>query len=162
MTVSHLPLHADQEIGVNGSGHENVTIDRILECAVALNWKELTNSNEQTSIQVEYHVGAGGSLEYLKCWSSTERGYWHLVCEYWMKSGSIHQSGVTFDGNIYSADFGWMLGAIMQHQASFTSSSSDFPDGLFQSSRPNESSIGPAHKDMAEALDLIGVLTGKT
>ena len=162
MAASHLLLRTDQEIGVNGSGQANVTIDRILECAVALNWKDLTRSDEPTSIQLEYHIGSGRTLEYLKCWSSTHRGYWHLVCEYWMKSGSTYQSGVTFDGSIYSADFAWMLDAIMQHQAAFPPSSFQFPDGVIQISRPNETFIGPAQKDMAEALDLIGVLIGKT
>jgi hypothetical protein len=160
MAASHLLLRTAGEIGVNGSGHKNITIDRILECAVALNWKNLTSSGEPTSIQVEYHVGSGRSLEYLKCWSSTQRGYWHLVCEYWIKSGSTYQSGVTFGGT--SADFAWMLDAIMQNQAAFPPSSLEFPDGLVQISRPSESSIGPAQKDMNDALDRIGALMAKT
>ena len=160
MAASHL-LHTDQQIGVTGFGHENVTIDRILECAVALNWKDL-NSDGLTSIQVQYHVGSGGSLEYLKCWSSRERGYWHLICEYWTKSGSRHESGVTFDGVIKPTDFAWMLDAIMQHQAAFPSSSCDFPDGLIQISRPSESFIDLAHKEMAETLDRVGRMMDKT
>lgn len=162
MAASHLLLRTDGEINVNGSGHENISIDRILECAVALNWKDLTTSDEPTSIQVEYHVGSDRSLEYLKCWSSTQRGYWHLVCEYWMKSGPTHQSGLTFNGSIYSADFDWMLNAIMQHQAAFPPSSSDFSDGLIQISRPSESFIGAAQKDMAGALDRIDALMVKS
>ena len=162
MAASHLLLRTDEEIGINGSGHETITIDRILECAVALNWKDLTSSDEPTSIQLEYHVGSGRSLDYLKCWSSTQRGYWHLVCEYWMKSGSTYQSGATFDGSIYSADFAWMLDAIMQHQAAFRFSSSEFPDGLIQISQPSKSFIGPAQKDMSEALDRIRALMVKT
>ena len=49
MAASHLLLstdlllRTDGEIGVNGSGHKNITIDRILECAVALKWKNLTS-----------------------------------------------------------------------------------------------------------------------
>ena len=162
MVASHLLLRTNGKIGVNGSSHESITIDRILECAVALNWKDLTSSDEPTSIQLEYHVGSGRALEYLKCWSSTQRGYWHLICEYWMKSGSTYQSGVTFDGTIYSADFAWMLDAIMQNQAAFPPSSFEFPSGLLQISRPSESFLGPAQKDMNDALDRIGALMAKT
>jgi hypothetical protein len=158
MAASHLLLRTDGKNQVNGSWRENLTIDRILECAVALNWKDLVSSEEPTSIQLEYHAGSGRSLEYLKCWSSTQRGHWHLVCEYWMKAGSTYQSGVTFDGSICSADFVWMLDAIMQHQAAFPSSSSDFPDGLIQISHPSKSFIGLAQKDMSEGLDRIGAL----
>jgi hypothetical protein len=161
MAASYSLLHTDGEIGVAGSGHESMTIDRILECAVALNWKDLTSFDEASSIQVEYHVGSGHSLEYLKCWSSTQRGYWHLVCEYWMKSGPIYRSGLTFNGSIYSADFVRMLDAIMQRQAAFPPSSSDFPDGLIQISRPSESFINAAQKEMTGALDSIGPLLVK-
>ena len=158
MAASYPLLRINGEIGVDGSGHESMTIDRILEFAVALNWKDLTSFDEASSIQVEYHAGSGRSLEYLKCWSSTQRGYLHLVCEYWMKSGPTYRSGVTFNRDIYSADFVLMLDAIMQHQAAFPPSSSDFPDGLIQVSRPSESFINAAQKDMTGTLDSIGAL----
>ena len=32
---------------------ENTTIDRILECAVALNWNALAQNDEATALQVE-------------------------------------------------------------------------------------------------------------
>src|SRR3954471_15169871 len=117
---------------------ENTTIDRILECAVALNWNALTQTDEVTALQVEYRVGPSHSLDYLKLWSSTTRGVWNLVCEYWMQSSSGRESGVTFSGREYSGDFTWMLDAIMQHQGAFLPGSSDFVEGLVQINRPTD------------------------
>src|SRR5690242_13032346 len=114
----------------------NTTIDRILECAVALNWNALAQGDEATALQVEYRIKPGQSLDYLKLWSSTTRGVWHLVCEYWMQSSSTHESGTTFAEGKYSGDFTWMLDAIMQHQRAFLPGSSAFVDGLVQISRP--------------------------
>ena len=134
---------------------ENTTLDRILECAVVLNWKDLTRAVEETSIQVEYRTAASHALNYVKFWSSTERGHWRLICEYWMQSSGARQCGVTFHDGVFSSDLAWMLDAIMQHQAAFPPLPSDFPDGLIQLSRPGQSFIGPAQKDMTRALDRI-------
>ena len=58
----------------NKRTHENTTIDRILECAVALNWNALAQTNGAIALQVEYRIGSGQFLDYLKLWSSTTRG----------------------------------------------------------------------------------------
>jgi len=135
---------------------ENTTIDRILECAVALNWNALTQTDEVTALQVEYRVGPSHSLEYLKLWSSTTRGIWNLVCEYWMQSSSTHESGTTFTRIKPPSDFTWMLDAIMQHQRAFLPGSSDFMDGLVQINAPTNLDLVSAQTDMTEALDRIG------
>ena len=135
---------------------ENSTIDRILECAVALNWNALAQTDEATALQIEYRIGPGQSLDYLKLWSSTTRGVWHLVCEYWMQSSSTHESGTTFTGGKYSGDFTWMLDAIMQHQGAFLPGSADFMDGMVQVNRPTDADLASARADMNEALDRVG------
>ena len=135
---------------------ENTTIDRILECAVALNWNALAHADEATALQVEYRIGPGKSLDYLKLWSSTTRGVWHLICEYWMQSSSTHESGTTFTGGKYSGDFTWMLDAIMQHQGAFRPGSANFMDGLVQVKRPTDADLASARADMNEALDRVG------
>ena len=140
----------------NKRPQENTTIDRILECAVALNWDALAQTNGAIALQVEYRIGSGQSLDYLKLWSSTMRGVWHLVCEYWMQSSSTHESGTTFTGGSYSCDFTWMLDAIMQHQAAFIHGSSDFMDGLVQIKRPTDSDLASARADMNDALGRVG------
>lgn len=144
------------EIDVNPSGEGNTTIDRILECAVALNWNALAQIHEATELHVEYRIGPGQSLDYLKLWSSATRGVWKLVCEYWMQSSSTHESGTTFTKGKYFGDFTWMLDAIMQHQRAFLPDSADFMDGLVQVKRPTDADLASARADMNEALDRVG------
>jgi len=156
MAASRTLLRTQHGIHVNHSGHDNTTIDRILECAVALNWNGLSQADETTAMQVEYRTGSSHAVEYLKLWSSTTRGVWNLVCEYWMQSTSGHESGATFSGREYSGDFTWMLDAIMQHQGAFLPGSSDFVEGLVQISRPTDTDLASAQADMTEAMDRIG------
>ena len=147
---------SQDEIDVHPSGEGNASIDRILECAVALNWNALVRTDETTALQVEYRIGPGQSLDYLKLWSSTTRGVWQLVCEYWMQSSSGHESGTTFNGDNYSGDLTWMLDAIMQHQRAFLPGSSTFVDGLVQINRPTGAELASARADMNQALDRVG------
>ena len=140
----------------NEHSPENTSIDRILECAVALNWSALAQTNETIALQVEYRIEPGRSLDYLKLWSSATRGVWNLVCEYWVQSSSGHESGTTFTRGNYSRDFTWMLDAIMQHQRAFLPGSRDFVDGLVQINRPTNADLASARADMNEALDRVG------
>jgi hypothetical protein len=156
MAASHPLLHTHDGRDNNRSGQGNTTIDRILECAVALNWNALAQTDEATALQVEYRIGPGKSLDYLKLWSSTTRGVWHLICEYWMQSSSTHESGTTFTGGKYSGDFTWMLDAIMQHQRAFLLGSARFMDGLVQVNRPTDADLASARADMNEALERVG------
>ena len=156
MAASHAILTATSETSsINVAQEKTTTIDRILECAAVLNWQDLARADEETSIQVEYRTAASHELNYVKFWSSTVRGHWRLICEYWMQSSGARESGATFHDGVFSSDLAWMLDAIMQHQAIFPPLPSDFPDGLIQLSRPEESFIGPAQEDMTRALDRI-------
>lgn len=154
MAASDVPSGTREEI-INQRSPKS-TIDRILECAVALNWNALAGTNEATALQVEYRIGLSRSVDYLKLWSSTTRGIWNLVCEYWMKSSSGHESGTTFNGGKYSGDFTWMLDAIMQHQREFLSVPSDFVDGLVQVNCPTDADLVSARAEMNAALDRVG------
>jgi hypothetical protein len=151
MAATHELLHTHGETGVNH--RQKITVDRMLECAVALNWNCLTRGDEDPAMQVEYRTGSSHALQYLKLWSSTKRGVWNLICEYWMQSSPTHDTGATFSGGWYSADLGWMLDAIMQHQGAFRPGSSDFADGLIQINRPTDTDLSSAQRDMTEALD---------
>ena len=143
---------------VKSKGQETLTIERILACAVAVNWTDLTRPEEATSIQVEYRTKTSRSLESLKFWASTTRGVWKLVCDYRMDPTSAQGSGTTFNTGHFSADLPWMLDAIMRHQADFAPSPSKFLDGLIQVGRPSESELTAALKDMSETMDQIGPL----
>ncbi len=149
-------LSGTREEVKNKRSSVNTTIDRILECAVALNWNALASTNEATALQIQYRIGPGRSVDYLKLWSSTTRGVWNLVCEYWMQSSSGHESGTTFNGGYYSRDFTWMLDTIMQHQPEFLPGPRDFVDGLVQINRPTDADLVSARVDMNAALDRVG------
>jgi hypothetical protein len=64
-----------------------LSLDELLNSATVLNWDAITQSSMPGRVRIEYHVGADGSLEYLKLWSQA-REYWSLICEY-----STHLSG---------------------------------------------------------------------
>jgi hypothetical protein len=159
MAASQTVPRARAGSDLKNTGHERTTIDHILECGVTLNWKDLTQPDGATSIQVEYRTSSHHSLDYLKLWSSTKRGYWHLISEYWMHSSTGHESGAIFSGGNYSAGLALMLDAIMQHQEAFLPPSSDFLDGLVQIKEPNETDLEAARAEMSRAMDHLGSLT---
>jgi hypothetical protein len=45
------------------------SLDQLLNSAVVLNSDALIQSSTPGRIRVEYHIGAGGAVEYLKLWS---------------------------------------------------------------------------------------------
>jgi hypothetical protein len=131
------------------------TIERILECAVCLNWKDFALNSLPMTMQLEYRSGLTHSLDSLKLWSSTSRGYWNLVCEYWMQSSTTHQQGITFTGTYSSPALTRMLDAIMHHQDAFSRDSTELLDGLVQVASPNETQSAAARLQMSQALERI-------
>jgi hypothetical protein len=140
----------------SGLKRKRTTIDRILECAVTVNWQDLTKTQDNSSMRMEYLTGPQNSLEYLKLWSCSERGYWNLLAEYWMQSTIEHRRGTTFSRGNYSADLVRMLDAVMRHQEDFLAPSPDFPDGLVQIKKPSTTELSTARAEMIEAMDQIG------
>ena len=131
------------------------SIERILECAVWLNWKDFASNSLPLAMQLEYRGGPTHSLDSLKLWSSTARGYWNLVCEYWMQSSTTHQQGITFAGTNSSPALTRMLDAIMHHQEAFSRDSTELFDGLVQVDAPDEAQSATARLQMGLALGRI-------
>ena len=71
-------------------------------------------------VQLEYHVGAELSIEYLKIWSSTTRGYLSLVCDYAVAAHRPNGAGVRFSNGFHSRDLGRFLDSILMNQNRFT------------------------------------------
>lgn len=94
-------------------------MDRILESAVVLSWKDLLHASHTGLIHIEYALGP--RLPYLKIWHLTGRGVWRLVCEYRMSRGLTDSTGdgMTFSNDYHSAGLAEMLEVIMQHQENF-------------------------------------------
>ncbi len=96
-----------------------VQMDRILESAVVLSWKDLLHPSQKGLIQIEYAPAT--RLQYLKIWQLTGKGQWSQVCEYWMPHGPTESpgGGMTFSNDYHSAGLAEMLEVIMHRQDNF-------------------------------------------
>jgi hypothetical protein len=95
-------------------------LDRALECAVIKSWNELMPDSTSGRIHIEYQNGVDGSLDYLKIWSSTIRGYWSLVCEYWVRLLWGNATGLRFGPDYHSVGLAHALELVMGHESSFS------------------------------------------
>ena len=93
------------------------SLDLILECAIVVSWPDFTRGAKIGLIHIEYGFAPTITLDYVKVWSSKERGHWLLACEYWTSANTFHGTGVRFD-NGYEG-LAHILEFVMQHQSSF-------------------------------------------
>jgi hypothetical protein len=91
----------------------------MLSNAIVFNCNDLMPESAAGKIQIEYHVGPAGVVEFLKVWGATIRGHWDLVCSCWAHSGSSIQSGLQVANGHKAGASGGMLDSIMQHQDLF-------------------------------------------
>jgi hypothetical protein len=120
-----------------GTTMVKVQMDRILESAVVLSWRDLLHPSQGGPIHIEYAPGT--RLAYLKIWQLTGKGEWSLVCEYWMPHGPTDSpgDGIKFSNDYHSASLAEMLEVIMQHQENFAPSLKPGA-GLIQVTLPTE------------------------
>src|ERR1700684_1913832 len=117
---------------------ETVRVDAMLTDAVVLSWNDLMPQPASGLIHIEYHVEPLGSVEYMKVWASTVRGYWKLVCEHWMRWDITHRSGLRFNNGYQSDRLAKMLVAIMQHQEIFLVDAAPGKDRMIQVPPPTD------------------------
>jgi len=129
---------------------DSVGMNVILADAVVLSWDDLMPETDSGLIHIEYHVEPLGSVEYMKIWASTVRGYWELVCEHWMRSHPNHAGGLRFDNNYKSDQLSKMLDMIMQHQEILFVGVAPGKDPMVQVHPPNGA-------DKAVANSMMGV-----
>ncbi len=122
-----------------------------LSKAIAFNWNDLMPESTAGQIQIEYHVGLAGGVEFLKVWGATIRGHWDLICSYWMHSGLSNQSGLQFANGHNSDAFRGMVDSIMQHQDLFRVETTPGADCMIQVSPPTE-------KERILALKMMDIL----
>jgi hypothetical protein len=116
----------------------NENLERILESAVVKDWADLTPGAPTGLIHIEYGFADGGTLDYLKVWSSLSRGHWLLACEYWMSANTFHAAGVSFSNGYQSEELTRILELVMQHQNSFVLPPNLGRQGLLQISTPTK------------------------
>jgi|SRR5208283_5230326 len=119
-----------------------------LDDALILNWSDLMPEPASGQIHIEYHVEAMGSVEFLKIWASTVRGYWNLVCEHWVLGGNSHQGRLHFTNGYKSARVAKTLDAIMLHQAIFLLGAAPGKDRMIQVDPPTDDGRTAANRMM--------------
>ena len=129
----------------------NGNLERILESAVVNYWADLTRGTPTGLIHIEYGFADGGTLDYLKVWSSLSRGHWLLACEYWMSENTFHGAGIGFENGYQSEGLAHILEVVMQNQNSFVLPPDLGRQGLLQISTPTA-------EESASAAALINVL----
>jgi hypothetical protein len=134
-------------------------IEQILEAAVVENWADLMGSRQSGLIHIEYGFAPSGTLEYLQVWSSVKRGYWLLVCTYWMSASQSHGSGVRFDNGFESGGLAHILEVVMQHQNVFARPLKLGRKGLVQISTPTDKESKAAAVSINEALSRVNSVT---
>ncbi len=137
----------------------NVPLDRILESAVILGWKDLGQSPTEGLVQLEYHIGRERSIEYLKMWCANGRGYWSLVCDYSVNPG--WSGGPRFANGYHSRELGRLLEAIMMNQAMFQHSCQADCNVVIQVAPPTEEQMATATQQMAETFAKPAVTASK-
>src|SRR5437016_841820 len=100
----------------NGNRVVNVPMDRILESAVVLSWKDLFHVSQTGLIHIEYAPTL--SPPSLKIWQLSGKGEWNLICEYRVLPGSgpTPVAEVAFSNGYHSAALAQMLEVVLQHQ----------------------------------------------
>jgi hypothetical protein len=129
-------------------------LNTILESAVFLNWAAFGQASDGGMVQLEYHVGAELSIEYLKIWSATSRGYLSLVCDYAVAAHRPNGAGARFANGFHSRDLGRFLDSIMMNQNLFSHDCAANSNAVIQVRPPSEAQLAQAKERVNNALSL--------
>ena len=129
-------------------------LNSILESAVFLSWSAFGQPSGDGMVQLEYHVGAELSIEYLKIWSATSRGYLSLVCDYAVAADRPNGTGARFANGFHSRDLGRVLDSIMMNQNLFSHSCRANCNAIIQVKPPSEEQLEHAKQRVNDALSL--------
>ncbi len=129
---------------------QNVQLSQILESAVVLNWSDMVQAATGGLLQIEYHVGGERTVDSLKMWCNTTRGYWSLICDYSVNPG--WSNGPRFSNGFHSRNLGRFLESIMLNQNLFQHAAEINSNVVIQIGPPTEEEIAAAKLQMAEAF----------
>lgn len=133
--------------------NENHSLEQMLESAIVASWEDLSHGVEPELIHIEYNFATGGTLDDLSIWSSSARGHWLLLCEYWMSASHCHSSGLHFENGYHSERLARTLEIVMQDQKMFALPKDFDRPGLIQISRPTEAEIAAAGASVRAICD---------
>jgi hypothetical protein len=129
---------------------QNVQLIQILESAAILNWSDLVQAATGGLLQIEYHVGGERTVDSLKMWCNTTRGYWSLICDYSVNPG--WSNGPRFSNGFHSRNLGRFLESIMLNQNLFQHASEINSNVVIQVGPPTQQEIAAAELQMAGAF----------
>ena len=138
--------------------NESQILERILESAVIVSWADLMRGAQAGLVHIEYGLAAGGTLDYLKFWSSISRGHWLLAVEYWASPSKSHSTGVHFENGYESEALKHILDSVMQHQTEFSLPVDFGRQGLLQIATPTQQESVVASALLNETLDTLDSL----
>lgn len=141
------------------NANERQSLERILEFAVVASWIDLMRDAQAGLVQIEYDFAAGGTLDYLKIWSSISRGHWLLAVEYWMTPSKSHSTGIHFENGYESDTLKHFLDLAMQHQTDFSLPVDRGRQGLLQIATPTQQERVVASALIQETLRHPGSIT---
>jgi hypothetical protein len=126
-------------------------LERILGYVVVHSWDDLMPGSTSGLIHIEYQTGRNGSLDFLKIWTSTTRGYWRLISELWIRPLWSHATGLWVDDDYRSVDFPHTLELVIGQEDAF----SKLPDqhGLIQIYPPTQEEREEAERWMRVAFN---------
>lgn len=136
--------------------NESQHLERVLESAVVVSWRDLMRGAGNGLIHIDYGFAANGDVDYLQIWSSITRGHWLLACEYWMSPSILHRTGVRFENGYRSEGLAHILRTVMQHQSAFSLPEDLGRQGLLQVSTPTPEESTAAAASVHQALDHLG------
>ena len=134
----------------------NQSLDQVLESAIVMSWTDLMHGTGAGLFHIEYGFAPGGTLDYLKVWSSITRGHWLLACEYWMSASTFHATGVRFYNGYQSEGLAHILGFVMQHQGAFQLPPNLGRQGLLQIPTPTQQESTAAAALVNHAFERLG------
>jgi hypothetical protein len=140
------------------SANESQSLERVLESAVVVSWADLMRGAQAGLVHIEYGFAAGGTLDYLKFWSSISRGHWLLAVEYWASPSKSHSTGVHFDNGYESDALKHILNSVMEHQDKFSLPVNLGRQGLLQIAAPTQRESVLASVLVNETLDSLDSL----
>ena len=137
-------------------------LERVLESAVVVSWADLMRGIQSGVVHIEYGFSPSGTLDHLQVWSSKRRGYWLLVCSYWMLPSQLHDIGVHFDNGYQSKGLAHILAVVMQHQSAFALPPNLGRQGVLQITTPTEKESLAAASSIKHASDDAGSALAET
>jgi hypothetical protein len=131
-------------------------LEQLLEAAIVVSWADLMHGSEAGLIHVEYGFAQGGTVDYLKVWSSLTRGHWLLAGEYWMSASEYHDAGAHLEDGYQSEGLSNTLEFLMQNQDAFVLPKDLDRKGLLQISTPTDDESKAASTFLSDAYRKFG------